>query len=98
MSRKYRIKDLLNQMSQGDYKKARRVLPKYLGVSKSTLDRWIYAPWSDTIDIPGEKLVMIASFFGVEPEDLFTERPEGLHFSDVISKGIKEEKDKLNLT
>ncbi len=73
---KYRIEELRKQLP---YEKARLVfnwLPQQLGITPKTMRDWRHLDIEDSRDIPAEKLFQIASFFSVDPVELFTEKPE----------------------
>nr|WP_294860200.1 hypothetical protein [uncultured Fluviicola sp.] len=73
---KYRIEELLNEIPHQKAKLATNWLPQQLGVTPKTWRVWKKLQQEDSGDIPSEKLFQIATFFNVEPADLFTELPE----------------------
>lgn len=75
---KYKIYDLLEELSAKDLTIAKKWLPQQLGVSRRTFDDWKYIPEDSEREIPLDKAYMLASFFKIEVSELFTTVPENL--------------------
>lgn len=58
--RKYAIIDILRQLPYEDYRLMKSDLPKMLGVSSATFNRWLYLKKSDKGEIPLSKLKRLA--------------------------------------
>jgi len=71
--RKHSILTRLKELSHNRYAIARKHLPKALGVSKSTFDKWIYLKYNQPNQIPLDKIAAIANFFDIRIESLMNE-------------------------
>jgi hypothetical protein len=69
--RKYKIQEFLNSLPYEDYRIAKNKLPLALGVSKRTFERWMYLTHDDRLEVPADKLAIIAKFLGKKIEDFF---------------------------
>jgi hypothetical protein len=78
MEYKYRILYYLNQLDPDDKQLSLEKLPEFLGVSKSTLQRWIYLPKDDYFEIPLRVAFKLASWFEIDLLQLYSEIPINL--------------------
>lgn len=78
---KYRIDELLKTIPHEKAKLFFRWLPTQLDITPKTLRSWRKLKIGDTGDIPSEKLFQIASFFEVEPKELFYVLPESIQIN-----------------
>lgn len=69
--RKYNILDRLNQLPHEEYRIAKNKLPLALKISKRTFERWIYLSELDRLEIPADKLAIIAKYLCCTIEELF---------------------------
>jgi hypothetical protein len=83
---KYRLHYLLRKLSIEDYEVAMKFLPEKLGVSLPTFKRWIYARETDNQEISGCHLMVLAAFFEVTFEELFTNPPKVSSKSEVLNQ------------
>jgi hypothetical protein len=91
--KKYKLDALISSIPQSQFKEKRRELLKLLDVSPSTLGIWRETTLGDPQDIPGEKVRIIAAFFGMEIEELYN-RPFTL---PSFKKKVKETVDRHRL-
>lgn len=74
VSRKYRVKDLLQLLKASDRDVAMKQLPDYLGVSRQTFSKILNVKENDSYEPAAGTLLKLASFFNVSAEDLLTEK------------------------
>ena len=74
-TRKFSIKELLDDVSWSKRPLVRKQLLSLLNVSNSTLYRILNAKPSDKQDISTEQLVAVANFFDVSPLDIINKIP-----------------------
>jgi hypothetical protein len=67
---KYSIKEKLEQLPMTEYKKMKKQIPKALGKTQRTFDRFCTIKKSECGDIPTQDLDIIASCLGYEANDL----------------------------
>ncbi|MCH2225887.1 MAG: hypothetical protein MK066_14045 [Crocinitomicaceae bacterium] len=72
---KYRINYLMGQLPNFKFRVAQRWLHVELGKSRSTLEKWMYVRQDEKLEIPADKLIMLARFFEVKPEEMFNTPP-----------------------
>ena len=65
------ILDKLNSLPHREFTIAKNKLPIALDVSKRTFERWIYTKLGERLEIPADKLAIIANYFGGTIEELF---------------------------
>lgn len=70
MSYKYCIKEKLEQLPMTDYKKIKKEIPKALGKTQRTFDRYCTIKADEFGDVPAQDLDIIANFLGCEANDL----------------------------
>lgn len=68
---KYTVKVMLESLPHKEYKVARRKLPEFLGVNERTFARWINAKEGEKLEIPSDKLAVIAKYLNCPLEDMF---------------------------
>ncbi|MCJ8209674.1 hypothetical protein MUY27_08135 [Mucilaginibacter sp. RS28] len=67
---KYRIDELLGQLSVRDYRKAQLLIPQILNVSSKTFSNYRKIKFDDKQDIPHEKVVLLEKLFALGPGEL----------------------------
>lgn len=70
MNYKYAIKEKLWQLPMREYKKVRKELPKLLGKTIRTFDRYCSIKTDEFADIPVQDLDIIASYLNCKADDL----------------------------
>lgn len=70
---KYRLHYLLRQLSFDDYQIAMKWFPEKIGISTETWKKWIYIPARDKREIPSTALIIMATFFGCEANEMLEE-------------------------
>lgn len=85
MNYKYTIHTRLRKLSVNDYEVALELLPKLCRIHKQTFRNWIYIKKDDERDIPATALIIIAGFFGCDPSDIFSEKPQTTTFKQILS-------------
>ncbi len=70
MNFKYSIKERMLQLSMIDYKKVRKELPKLLGKTLRTFDRYCNIKSDEFTDVPAQDLDIIASYLDCTANDL----------------------------
>lgn len=70
MNYKYSIKEKLWQLPMWEYKKIRKEIPKLLGKTQRTFDRYCTIKIDEFADIPAQDLDIIASFLNCKADDL----------------------------
>lgn len=68
--RKYRINELLENLSLKKNRQALQILPEVLGVGATTFHNYRNIKIEDQQDIPHEKVVILEQFFGIKPNEL----------------------------
>lgn len=71
LRRKYLILERLNKLPSEEAKIAKNKLPLAFNISKRTFERWIYLYETDRLEIPADKLAIIAKYFSCSIEELF---------------------------
>lgn len=72
MNFSYSIKDKLNQLTTIEYKRLRKEIPKALGKTIRTFDRYCNIEINEFADIPAQDLDIIAAFLNCTADDLRT--------------------------
>jgi hypothetical protein len=67
---KYRIDELLNQLTVPQYRLAMRIIPQQLNISPKTFANYRRIKLTDNQDIPHEKVVWLESIFEIKPGEL----------------------------
>ncbi len=70
MNYKYAIKEKMWQLPIREYKKIRKEIPKLMGKTLRTFDRYCAIKIDDFADIPAQDLDIIASFLNCTANDL----------------------------
>ncbi len=70
MNFKYRIKERMLQLPMIDYEKVRKELPKLLGKTLRTFDRYCSIKLNEFTDVPTQDLDIIASYFNCTANEL----------------------------
>lgn len=67
---KYKIKSILGNMPQYEAVKKRKEICAALQITDETFSRRINATVKDTLDFPGQHLIVVAEMLGVSASDL----------------------------
>lgn len=67
---KYRIDELLNNLTVKDYRKALLIVPQLLSISQKTFNNYRKIKLEDKQDIPHEKVVILEKLFSIKPGEL----------------------------
>lgn len=70
MNYRYSIKEKLNQITAKEYKRLRKEIPKALGKTLRTFDRYCNIEINEFADIPAQDLDIIAAFLNCTANDL----------------------------
>lgn len=70
MNYRYSIKDKLNLLTAREYKRLRKEIPKALGKTVRTFDRYCNIEINEFADIPVQDLDIIAAFLNCTADDL----------------------------
>jgi len=89
---KYTLHELLWKLPREQERIAKNFLPVHLGVSKETFKAWVYLKEDEVREIPGTKLLLIARYFEVHPEELFTNELPVCNYEE-----MRESSNKKNL-
>lgn len=95
--RKYTILDRMQKLPHNEFVKAKKRLPKLVGKTPRTFERWLYATFDDTQEIPATSLRIIAVFLGCSMEELFNSPPPTLNSGGVRRKKAANLAVQLNL-
>lgn len=72
-ARQYAFKDMLMSLTKGEYGARFEEFRLALGVSRRMLYVYLNATWDRPVNIPAEKLLAAARFWGCSIEDLINE-------------------------
>jgi len=67
---KYRINELLADLPMRDYRRAKKIIPKVLGVSPNTFANYRSIKADEDRDIPHEKVALLEKIFDISPGSL----------------------------
>ena len=95
--KKYKINHYLGLLPKEEYDTNLQALPKQLGISKRTFNRWRNYKLSCSAEIPVDKMFLIAGFFSVKIEDMFTVIPEKITKKDLDLDQLSGLAARLNL-
>ena len=76
MTYKFRIKELLKNLSKDEYDLAMRKLPSILGMHQVTFSRLINTRIDSSYEPDCDLMIMLASFFSVSVDKLYTIPPK----------------------
>nr|WP_084407082.1 hypothetical protein [Pedobacter panaciterrae] len=68
--KKFKILELMNNLTHSAYKAMRRELPKIIGKCVNTLDNYSYIPLDSKEDIPYHVALKIEKYFCIQPGSL----------------------------
>lgn len=91
---KYRILELLNKLPHEQYKKAKRYLGTAIGVSPRTFHDWCYIKINDGRSIPADKMISLAKYFDVKPDEIFTIPPKDVNkevLNEMSEKAMRQD-------
>lgn len=74
-SSKYRINELLNSLPRLEEKKAIRFILHQFEISERTFYNWRKIQEGDSQQIPGDFLILLAQYFGVDVTEMYTTPP-----------------------
>lgn len=78
VSKKYRVKELLNNLPASDRDIAMKQLPEYLGVSRQTFSKILNVSVDDDYEPAAGTLIKLASFLNCTTEDLLENKPQSI--------------------
>ena len=78
VSKKYRVKELLNNLPATDRDIAMKQLPEYLGVSRQTFSKILNVSVDDDYEPASGTLIKLASFLNCNVEDLLENKPDSI--------------------
>ncbi|TKC07486.1 hypothetical protein [Pedobacter frigoris] len=81
--KKYRIEELLEYLTNKEYKFVMKILPGILGISRSTLTNYMTLEEGSPGDIPYQKVVALERFIGIKEGDLANIKPWGKTFREL---------------
>ena len=94
MTYKFRIKELLENLTKQEYSLAMKELPAIVGLHPVTFSRLINTKKGSSYEPASETMLKIALFLAVSVEDLYTDPPQVLSIQS-LNASVAEE---LNLT
>lgn len=94
---KYRILEYFNKLPIQEAALAKNRLPIALEVNKYTFRDWCYLKSDDSRKIPSEALYQIASYFGVDISDMFTEIPPDINHNKLKDLYLKDTANNFNI-
>ncbi len=95
--KKYKIDYYLERLPKLEYNIVIQALPEYLGVSRRTFDRWKSYKLSSRKEIPVDKMFLIATFFKVQVEDMFRQKPKQITMSELKRHRVSSIASQLGL-
>lgn len=78
VSKKYRVKELLNNLPASDRDIAMKLLPEYLGVSRQTFSKILNVSVDEDYEPAAGTLIKLASFLNCTTEDLLEHKPDSI--------------------
>lgn len=94
---KYRIKEKLESLPYEQYRIAKRTLPKALGITKRTFERYLYTRLDDKYSIPSDHLASLAAYFKCTMEELLSYKPLQITKADLNKLNVSKIARKLGL-
>jgi len=76
--KKYRAKELINNLPAIDRDVAMQKLPEYLGVTRQTFSKILNAKAQDSYEPAAGTLIKLASFLNCPVEELLQNRPDSI--------------------
>ena len=78
VSKKYRVKELINGLPATDRDIAMKQLPEYLGVSRQTFSKILNVSANDPYEPASGTLIKLASFLNCTTEELLENKPDSI--------------------
>jgi transcriptional regulator with XRE-family HTH domain len=78
VSKKYRVKELLNNLPATDRNVAMKQLPDYLGISRQTFSKILNVSVDDDYEPAAGTLIKLANFLNCTVEVLLTTKPDSI--------------------
>lgn len=75
---KFRIINLLYALPLEEYFQALNILPELLEISPATFKRWLKTPRESYFDIPFQKVILLAQYFNVKPQEIYTDYEQAI--------------------
>ena len=88
---KYTIWLRFQSLTRAEQRITKNVLPSLLGISPRTFELWMYYKKEDSKTIPADMLYRLASFFGCDINEMWTEAPESIHLEYIKMKNRAKE-------
>lgn len=95
---KYKIKEKLKSLPFDEFKIAQEKLPVVLKVSTRTFKRWQNAKVGDKLEIPSDKLWIIAKCLNTPIEKMFNYTPPTYSVKNLKSVKAEDFSDEFGLT
>jgi len=76
VSKKYRVKELLNNLPATDRDIAMKQLPEYLGISRQTFSKILNVSVDDDYEPAAGTLIKLANFLNCTTEELLENKPD----------------------
>lgn len=96
-SLKYKIQEKLEQLNYKDYGTAIQELPKVLGITPRTFQRYLKTRVYEDYSIPSDCLVKLSQFFSCRVEDLLNYDPPPLRVKGIRKHGKIDIRKKFKL-
>lgn len=94
VSKKYRVKELLNNLSASDRDMAMKQLPGYLEITRQTFSKILNVSVDDDYEPAAGTLIKIASFLNCPTEDLLENKPDYITIDQLrVLSSVKTAKD-----
>lgn len=88
VKKKYRIEEMMNQLTKTEHAKIIKLIPKLIGKSINTFSSYIRIPADAKTEIPHDIVVKLEILFGLPPNGLRNIAITGLHYKDLISNRL----------
>lgn len=84
VKKKYRIEELMYQMTKPEHDKVKKIIPKYIGKSINTFTSYANIPYNSKKEIPYDIVIKLEIFFGLPPNGLRNIEITGSYYKDLI--------------
>ena len=96
-SLKYKINEKLEELCYRDYHTAIQELPRVLGISPRTYQRYLKTRLYERYSVPSDDLVKLSQFFDCKIEDLLNYDPPPLRLKGIKKHGKIDIKKRFQL-
>jgi hypothetical protein len=84
VKRKYRIQEMMDQLTKTEHAKIIKLIPKLIGKSINTFNGYLKIGINDKTEIPHDIVVKLEILFGLPPNGLRNIPIIGSHYKDLI--------------